>query len=251
MTGGQDMLREALEFTSRIEAAGAIEYEAENFVAWKETARDLAPRLRAALSAQRDTSGAVDHVGDLHRKGVSDGERLCSHGEAIPEGEPLYWMQAISQYDDSDPYCFEHARERAEERGHDLLPTPAAASFGEGMREALILSQMLLETIDRTASTNFTEVRQRIIANRLALARDAAGVDGVASVVVPREREGDRDLYELLSRKFARVHPSNQGPDTPLLLKATYGQVARLRTAIFALLAAAPIAQPAEEDRHG
>jgi hypothetical protein len=43
-------LIEAASLVFRIEAAGALEYEAENFERWKETAREIAPALRAALS---------------------------------------------------------------------------------------------------------------------------------------------------------------------------------------------------------
>ncbi|WP_422057687.1 hypothetical protein [Sphingomonas sp.] len=53
-------------------------------------------------------------IGRLHLgEGKSDGERLCSHGHAVPEGHPLYWPQLMGQYDDSDPYCLEHAIELA------------------------------------------------------------------------------------------------------------------------------------------
>jgi hypothetical protein len=44
----------------------------------------------------------------------------------------------------------------------------------------------------------------------------------------------DNELYEKLRRKLCRVHPSNQAPDLPLRIELTYGEVARLSTAILA-----------------
>jgi hypothetical protein len=49
-TDASERMREAATLVFRIEAAGALEYEADNFERWKATARELAPRLRAALT---------------------------------------------------------------------------------------------------------------------------------------------------------------------------------------------------------
>jgi hypothetical protein len=49
-TNASERMREAATLVFRIEAAGALEYEADNFERWKATARELAPRLRAALT---------------------------------------------------------------------------------------------------------------------------------------------------------------------------------------------------------
>jgi hypothetical protein len=66
-------------------------------------------------------------IGDLIRRGVSDGDRLCAWGEYIPADGALYWpTNPESQYDDSDPHCFDHAVDRAEDRGH-IAHTEAAA----------------------------------------------------------------------------------------------------------------------------
>lgn len=53
------MVRQALDLTNRIAAAGAIKYEADNFESWKKDARALAPILRAALTAQYVTSQEI------------------------------------------------------------------------------------------------------------------------------------------------------------------------------------------------
>ena len=45
---------EAAQLVFCIEAAGAIEFEGENFTRWKEKARSIAPSLRAALSEARE-----------------------------------------------------------------------------------------------------------------------------------------------------------------------------------------------------
>ena len=47
---------------------------------------------------------------------------------------------------------------------------PARMDAGDEAVAALVKSQWLLETIDRTNSTNFRHVRERIIANRAAIA---------------------------------------------------------------------------------
>lgn len=50
---------------------------------------------------------------------LSDGDRLCDWGHDVPAGHPLYWHQAIGQYDDGDPVCLEHAIEQyASEQGY-------------------------------------------------------------------------------------------------------------------------------------
>ncbi|PZU65263.1 hypothetical protein [Sphingobium sp.] len=56
---------EAAQLVFCIEAAGAIEFEGENFTRWKERARSIAPSLRAALSEAReagDSLSAEDRV---------------------------------------------------------------------------------------------------------------------------------------------------------------------------------------------
>lgn len=50
-------------------------------------------------------------------------------------------------------------------------------------------------------------------------------------------RQVDNALYEKLRRKLSRVHPSNQSPDCPLAIKLTYGEIARLSTAMLAFSA--------------
>lgn len=47
-----EMLRECLSFVARIEAAGHLSHEGQNFERWKVTARELAPLLRAKLATQ-------------------------------------------------------------------------------------------------------------------------------------------------------------------------------------------------------
>lgn len=43
---------------------------------------------------------------------------------------------------------------------------------------------------------------------------------------------GDLEIYRKLRQKLARVHPSNQSPNLPLRIELTYGEIARLSTAI-------------------
>lgn len=50
------------------------------------------------------------HLGERR----SDGERLCSHGHAVPAGHPLYWPERMGEYpDDVDPLCLGHAIDQA------------------------------------------------------------------------------------------------------------------------------------------
>lgn len=52
-------------------------------------------------------------IGRLHLgERRSDGGRLCNWNHDVPVGHPLYWPEQISQYDDSDPCCIEHAIEQ-------------------------------------------------------------------------------------------------------------------------------------------
>lgn len=54
-------------------------------------------------------------IGRLHlSERLADGQRMCAHSHYVETGHPLYWPEAFSQYDDSDPYCLEHAIELAE-----------------------------------------------------------------------------------------------------------------------------------------
>lgn len=50
----------------------------------------------------------------------------------------------------------------------------------------------------------------------------------------PSVSQVDRDaaLYQKLRNKLSRVHPSNQTPDLNLRIELTYGEIARLSTAI-------------------
>jgi hypothetical protein len=61
-------------------------------------------------------SGALPKsIGRLHLgERCADGDRMCHHSHYVEAGHPLYWPQMMGQYDDSDPYCLEHAIELAE-----------------------------------------------------------------------------------------------------------------------------------------
>jgi hypothetical protein len=68
-------------------------------------------------------------IGRLHLSDkLSDGERFCAHSHDIAEGHPVYWPQALGQYDDIDPYCLAHAIEQAESDS-GWCETCIAASF--------------------------------------------------------------------------------------------------------------------------
>lgn len=89
------------------------------------------------LAALRSTPQAYPvSIGRLHLgEKRSNGERLCNWGHEVLVGHPLYWPQAISQYDDSDPCCIEHAIEQyASEAGYgadapNLSATAAIAAL--------------------------------------------------------------------------------------------------------------------------
>ncbi|GEM71750.1 hypothetical protein SAQ01S_15160 [Sphingomonas aquatilis NBRC 16722] len=73
----------------------------------------VSPKATVASQEQLESAFPLE-IGRLHRgERRSDGERLCSHSHAVPAGHPLYWPQQISQYDDSDPLCLQHAIEQA------------------------------------------------------------------------------------------------------------------------------------------
>ena len=82
-----------------------------------------------------------ERIGDLIQgERLSDGERECDGGgHDIAFGQPMYWPHAVSQYDDSDPFCREHAIERALERGYITASEADAirsgASEGEGVQD--------------------------------------------------------------------------------------------------------------------
>ncbi|MES2042561.1 MAG: hypothetical protein V4475_01730 [Pseudomonadota bacterium] len=58
-----------------------------------------------------------------------------------------------------------------------------------------------------------------------------------------------KDLYGKLSTKLARVHDSNQAPNLPLMIKLTYGEVAKLRQYAFdAFCAEGAQALPTQDD---
>ncbi|RYM08003.1 hypothetical protein [Sphingobium cupriresistens] len=59
-SGDVAAMREARDLVYRIEAAGALEYEAVNFERWKETARRIAPSLRALPLPSQEVEPAAD-----------------------------------------------------------------------------------------------------------------------------------------------------------------------------------------------
>ncbi|MGK2908553.1 MAG: hypothetical protein ACSLE1_01915 [Sphingobium sp.] len=84
-------------------------------------------------NTQEAVTAFPEVIGRLQRGDhASDGERLCNDGHEVPAGHPLYWHQQTSQYDDSDPYCLEHAIDLAVSDngwcqtciGRDLATTP-------------------------------------------------------------------------------------------------------------------------------
>ena len=103
--------------------------------------RRALPQAQAAVDVER--------IGDLRLDDEpnDDGDRLCNEGHSIPVGAALYWpANPISQYDDDDPHCFEHAVERALDRGEisraeaaaiqsAALPPVIAESAGGGERD--------------------------------------------------------------------------------------------------------------------
>jgi len=58
----QAILRQALDLTNCIAAAGAVRYEIANFESWKNDARMLAPILRAALAQNATSLEAKDKL---------------------------------------------------------------------------------------------------------------------------------------------------------------------------------------------
>jgi hypothetical protein len=57
------------------------------------------------------------------------------------------------------------------------LQSPPPADRVEALERALIETQLMLETIVRTHSTNFAEVHERIITNRTALKETTRGTE--------------------------------------------------------------------------
>jgi hypothetical protein len=111
---------------------------------WAADVQKVAPAIVTSL---RQAEAYPQHIGDLHlgdRR--SDGERLCSHDHPVMQGHPLYWPQQISQYDDSDPCCLEHAIERYADHSSGYPEPLRQAEAAPGVVEA---AEPFLREIDR------------------------------------------------------------------------------------------------------
>jgi hypothetical protein len=129
-------------------------------------------------------------------------------------------------------------------------PTPAAVSAGEGMREALaaIINRQVCCFAD-----DYDQSREEMITEILnALARDAAGVDGVASERWRHVKRGT--VYEVIGRGELQMSLDALVDGSSMVVyRGDDGRIwvreeSEFEDGRFEKLAAAPIAQPAEEE---
>lgn len=116
--------------------------------------------LAPSDAAKGEDREFVPRIGDQKLGSrLSDGDRLCASGHNVAEGEALYWpANPISQYDDSDPYCFKCAIDRAERMGYPLPATPAPVDAGgvERDRIAAAIADMQIDHFREWAANGTT-----------------------------------------------------------------------------------------------
>lgn len=86
------------------------------------------------MTPPQSIADKLSEIGDLERgERKSDGERLCAYGHEVCEGHALYWPKNMGPYADDDPYCAEHAVDRAV--SHWIITAKEAAALRNLLQE--------------------------------------------------------------------------------------------------------------------